>query len=57
MQIEDLYQKSCKQYIHFLKFTNPNSKLFDIAPGNLLQLLDNSYKRKMNLKKQSNGNI
>lgn len=50
MKIEELYQKSCKQYIHFLKFTNPNSKLFDIAPSNLLELLDNSYKRKMNLK-------
>ena len=52
-KIEVLYNKSKKQYIHFLKFTNPNKQeLFNNSPNNLLELLDNSYKRKMRLKDQ-----
>lgn len=48
----DLYEKACKQYIFFLKYTNPNSSKFHIWPPNLLELLNNSYRRKMNLKSQ-----
>lgn len=46
MTIEELYIKSRKQYIHFLKYTNPRKvEMFENAPRNLLELLDNSHRR------------
>jgi hypothetical protein len=47
---ERLYKKICKHYIHFLKFTVPTNKNFDSAPDNLLELLDNAFKRKKEFK-------
>jgi len=50
MTREELYNKARKHYIHFLKMTVPTHKSFYNAPSNLLELLDNAYARKMNLK-------
>jgi hypothetical protein len=41
--LHDIYRR---QYVHFLKYTNPNKAAkFDAAPDNLLELLDNAHRR------------
>lgn len=46
-KLHELYDKAAKQYIYFSKFIYK-----DDYPKNILELLDNSYRRKMILKKQ-----
>ena len=50
MTVKELSHKADRHYIYFLRYTVPTKKQFDKAPANLLELLDNSYKRKMNLR-------
>lgn len=50
--LQEVYKKTKKQYIHFLKFTRPNVEEY---PSNLLELLNHAYKRKMKVKNLLNN--